>query len=92
MPCVYTKMGGYTTWLSHSGEYKPGDPPPTGYNDWHEWAAVQHKAGLRQQQCGKCGLWRFPQEMSEEFSKWVARTRAGQPVQVIAPVCKECHV
>ena len=27
-------------------KYKPGDPPPTGYLEWHEWAEVQRKAGL----------------------------------------------
>lgn len=24
--------------------YKPGDLPPTGYLEWHEWAEVQRKA------------------------------------------------
>lgn len=42
-------------------DYKPGDPPPDGYLAWHEWAEVQHKAGLRQRQC-LCGKWVFPQE------------------------------
>ena len=40
--------------------YKPGDQAPSGYLAWHEWAEVQHKAGLRQKQCGRCGLWRYP--------------------------------
>ena len=30
--------------------YKPGDPAPTGYLQWHEWAEVQWKAGLRQRE------------------------------------------
>lgn len=42
--------------------YKPGDPPPTGYLQWHAWARAQYAAGLRQRQCPTCGLWRFPQE------------------------------
>lgn len=42
--------------------FKPGDPPPAGYCEWHEWARVQHAAGLRQRQCPKCKLWRYPQE------------------------------
>lgn len=42
--------------------FRPGDPPPTGYVAWHEWARVQHRAGLRQRQCQVCGKWRFPQE------------------------------
>lgn len=43
--------------------FKPGDPPPTGYVEWHEWAKVQGRAGLRQRKCWRCGLWRFPQEV-----------------------------
>lgn len=39
-----------------------GDPRPDGYLAFHEWAEVQHKGGLRQQQCSTCGLWFFPQE------------------------------
>jgi hypothetical protein len=44
--------------------YKPGDPPPGGYLNWHAWAEVQDKAGLRQKKCRQCGLWKFPQELS----------------------------
>jgi uncharacterized OB-fold protein len=43
-------------------EYKVGDPCPDGYTQWHEWARVQHRGGLRQAQCPDCGLWLFPQE------------------------------
>lgn len=42
--------------------FKPGDPAPEGYNAWHEWAKVQHRAGLRQSICTICCKWRFPQE------------------------------
>jgi len=45
--------------------FKAGDQPPTGYLAWHEWAEVQHRAGLRQKKCGRCGRWKFPQEMSD---------------------------
>lgn len=48
--------------IDFARSFKPGDPPPSGYLDWHEWARVQHKAGLRQKQCRECGLWRYPQE------------------------------
>lgn len=44
--------------------FKPGDLPPSGYLNWHAWAEVQDKAGLRQKQCSRCGLWRFPQELN----------------------------
>lgn len=39
-----------------------GSMPPSGYIAWHEWAEVQTKGGLKQSQCGECGLWYFPQE------------------------------
>lgn len=39
-----------------------GDPPPSGYCEWHEWAQVQLKGGLRQKRCRFCGLLHFPQE------------------------------
>ena len=42
--------------------FKPGDPAPSGYNEWHEWAEVQCKAGLRQSQCSTCNRWYFPHE------------------------------
>lgn len=44
--------------------FQKGDPAPEGYLAWHEWAAVQHRAGLRQRPCRYCGLWRFPQELT----------------------------
>ena len=42
--------------------YRPGDPPPEGYSEWHEWAQTQYRAGLRQRRCQTCLRWRFPQE------------------------------
>ena len=47
-------------------EFKAGDPAPSGYLESHEWARAQHKAGIRQRQCPKCNLWRYPQELSGE--------------------------
>ena len=31
-------------------------PAPTGYVQWHEWAAAQHRAGRRQRRCPGCDL------------------------------------
>ena len=45
--------------------YKVGDPAPIGYMEWHEWAGVQHRGGLRQQRAPEDGKWRFPQELKE---------------------------
>ncbi len=42
-----TPPNGFVAMLDVGGEYKPGDPPPDGYCDWHEWADVQAKAGLK---------------------------------------------
>ena len=39
-----------------------GSQPPSGYMAWHELAAAQSKAGLRQSYCSSCGKWLFPQE------------------------------
>ena len=69
--------------------YKPGDLPPDGYLAWHEWAEVQYKAGIKQVQCGKCGLWRTPQELSGETMRWTTQSRKG-PVEGTAPVCNKC--
>lgn len=77
--------------LSVSPGFKPGDFPPNGYSDWHDWAAVQHQAGLRQKTCGKCGKWRFPQELSDKIIKYAAITRDGKTVQMESPICLQCH-
>lgn len=46
-------------------DYKVGDPRPVpdGYLQWHEWAGIQHKGGLRQRPCKNCGRYLFPQEV-----------------------------
>ena len=63
--------------------YKPGDLPPTGYLEWHEWAEVQRKAGIKQRQCGKCGKWKTPQEMS-------SRQQLIEMRVISLPVCAQC--
>ena len=78
--------------LDVSGSYKPGEQPPTGYMNWHEWASVQHKAGLRQARCGKCSLMKYPQELSGETISMKATTRkyGGETVTLTRPVCNAC--
>lgn len=71
-------------------DYKPGDPAPIGYLEWHEWADVQIKAGLKQQQCGKCSKWFFPQELSDKTIETNARTAKGARVRLSDPVCIGC--
>ena len=79
-----------TTCILAQETYKPGDPAPEGDLAWHEWAETQHKAGLRQKACGKCGHLLYPQELSEEFVRWEATTSTGNIVKRIAPVCLKC--
>lgn len=45
-----------------ANDYEIGSLPPSGYVQWHEWAAAQHRGGLRQKQ-QPCGHWLFPQEI-----------------------------
>lgn len=71
-------------------DFKPGDPPPEGYCEWHEWAEVQSKAGLKQQRCCRCSKWKFPQELSGKVEKWEAWDRKGNVHQFSGPICKEC--
>lgn len=42
--------------------FKVGSPPPKGYLAWHAWAEAQSIGGLKQEQCPRCGLFRYPQE------------------------------
>lgn len=69
--------------------YKAGDPAPDGYLAWHEWAEAQHKAGLRQKQCGRCGLWHYPQELSDQIDRCEMKSRKG-PVTMESAVCLKC--
>jgi hypothetical protein len=75
--------------LLEQDDYKPGDPAPEGYLAWHEWAEVQHKARLRQKQCGRCGLWRYPQELSDQIDRVEMQSRKG-PVMLVTAVCLKC--
>ena len=68
-------------------DYKPGDPAPEGYLAWHEWADTQHKAGLRQKECGRCGLWRYPQELSGQFELLQS---GNSPITSMMAVCNDC--
>lgn len=73
--------------------YKPGDPPPSEYLGWHVWAAVQHKAGLRQVRCPGCSRFRFPQEMSEKTieSRYFTISRRGREDHVDRlRICLDC--
>ncbi len=70
--------------------YQPGDQPPEGYLAWHEWAEVQYKSGRRQVECGRCGRWSFPQELSSVIDEHKARDKHGDLVDARSPVCNKC--
>jgi len=68
-------------------DYAPGDQAPHEYLAWHEWAAAQDKAGIRQIACGSCGLWNYQQEMSAQTDK---PQSSNSPVNLMMPVCNDC--
>jgi hypothetical protein len=76
--------------VTYAGDYMPGDPPPEGYLEWHEWAAVQHRAGLRQQQCCDCSQWRYPHELSTQPVEFVVFTARGKRVRLSEWRCVKC--
>lgn len=76
--------------ILEQADYKPGDPAPEGYLAWHEWADVQHKAGLRQKSCGRCGKWKYPQELSDKRDEYEAMTRKSGAVKLFSAVCNTC--
>ena len=87
------RFAGGVAIITEQEDWKPGDQPPADKNDylaWHAWADVQYKAGIRQKQCRRCGLWRTPQELSTIIDKGTAYTRGGQPVTIEKPVCNNC--
>jgi len=71
-------------------DYKPGDLPPEGYLQWHEWAEVQRKAGIKQVQCPTCCLWRTPQELSTREITWTETSRRRGAVKRSAFQCAKC--
>ncbi len=92
MPTISFKQGRHRTFLTFGADWKPGDQPPAGYLDWHEWAEVQHKAGLRQTQCGKCDGWKYPQEMSVKTTtiKGFKNKAMTKPIEITLRVCNSC--
>lgn len=90
MPCYHVRFGNMPAIITVAGEYKPGDMPPEGYIEWHEWASVQHKAGLRQRCCPDCGKWRYPQELSDQTREWNPVDSKGRVYKQIGVICKAC--
>jgi hypothetical protein len=86
MTCVPIKNGK----LCMGESFKPGDLPPKGYLAWYEWAEVQWKAGIKQVECGRCGKWQTPQELSNQTDTYEAEDSRGNLVTVTTPVCSKC--
>jgi len=71
--------------------FEAGDPPPEGYLEWCVWAEVQQRNGLQQERCGRCSLYRFPQELSGEVIESTLEVSGGFEVKVTSPVCLDCE-
>lgn len=71
-------------------DYKPGDLPPEGYLQWHEWAEVQRKAGIKQVECPTCSRWKTPQELSTREITWTVTDRRGREFARSAFQCAKC--
>lgn len=71
--------------------YRPGDLPPEGYLEWHEWACVQWKAGIRQVECGRCGKWKTPQELSGATFTTCTTTYWAGTVVISHRLCTNCR-
>lgn len=89
MTCIQISTTKVRAVLCTTEAFLPGDPAPEGYLAWHEWAEVQHKSGLRQKACGRCGKWRYPQELSDLHDRAQMQSRKG-PVTLMTPVCVSC--
>ena len=89
MTCTRLSGRGFSGIICMTPDFKPGDQAPEGYLAWHEWAEVQHKAGLRQKECGRCGKWNFPQELSDQWDRNTFDSRKGT-VMLMTPVCLKC--
>lgn len=89
MTCLQINTAKVKAIVCITDAYLPGDPAPEGYLAWHEWAEVQHKSGLRQKECGRCGKWRYPQELSDQHDRTQMQSRKG-PVTLMTPVCVTC--
>ncbi len=75
-----------------AGSYKPGDLPPEGYCQWHEWAEVQRKAGIKQVMCPRCMRWKTPQELSDQTETTTLYTtkRGGKAITKTSALCTKC--
>ena len=88
MTCI-RKKGGI---VCVARTFKPGDPAPKGYLDHFEWHEVQQKAGLRQVQCGSCGKYCYPQQLSNKKIKIrFSETKHGPVLTKMEPMCKKCN-
>ena len=80
-----------TARLDYCPTFRPGDLPPQGYLQWHEWADVQRLAGIKQVECAICGLWRTPQELTGKTRISYAQKRDGSRVKMEGPICTACE-
>lgn len=72
--------------------FKIGDPCPEGYGARIEWNNVHARAGLKQERCGMCMLWKWPHEMNSKIHvSYASRTKRGPTnVRMESRYCLEC--
>lgn len=94
MPTARVKFGDGQAIITHQDGWQAGDMPPPDhdYLGWHAWAEVQHKAGLRQVECGKCSKWQYPQQLSDKtIEHTIYKDNAmTKPIKTISKICKLC--
>jgi hypothetical protein len=79
-----------STRINATPDYKPGDLPPEGYLQWHAWADVQLKAGIKQVECPTCAKWQTPQELSTHEITSMVKDRRGREFAQSAFQCAKC--
>jgi hypothetical protein len=90
------RFGSGYAYLTAHPNFKPGDLPPQDASDYlgrSEWGEIQHKAGLRPVECGKCGRWAYPQELSGktvEERAFIVTQGGVEPVATTSPICTNC--
>ena len=80
--------------ISITDDYKAGDLPPENgsYLEWSAWADAQHKAGIKQVECGKCGKWKTPQELDTEKLKSTVFDKNMEEIEIEEPHCIDCAI
>ena len=73
--------------------YAIDSDPPEGYLAWHQWAHDMtsiHK--VKQRQCPRCKLWKFPQERTDVKEQHSLLCDNGKIRKQMSFVCNSCMI